>query len=212
MADVQINEITDPSDQYLNNDVPQQTRFNEQLSYELSISSEFDKETPKYEEPLERSCKQIDGNLFLRFYLIMCLRNVPPFPSDKDDLIKLFETNDWATPANIKKFKETYMPSQAVLCYTRDAFIYERLNNALRTRNMNHLLSFRFIFQDICNQLKELNAHDENNQTILVYRGQVANPYECSGSVSSLLSEIAYYDNNFLFNIKGNNCMAVFSF
>ncbi|CAF4434841.1 unnamed protein product, partial [Rotaria magnacalcarata] len=40
----------------------------------------------------------------------MCLRNVPPFPSDKSDLIKLFETNNWAAPPDIKTFQETYSP------------------------------------------------------------------------------------------------------
>ncbi|CAF4637571.1 unnamed protein product [Rotaria sp. Silwood2] len=70
------------------------------------------------------------------------------------------------------------MSNQALLFYTRDEYIYGQLNNALRTRNISHLLLFRFIFQDICNQINELNTQDEDNQTVIVYRGQIANPYE----------------------------------
>ncbi|CAF2111101.1 unnamed protein product [Rotaria magnacalcarata] len=178
MADVEANEKICYLDQSSSIQVTQQTKFSEPLSYELVNNKEADKVTPQYEEPIERSCKQIDGNLFLRFYLLMCLRNVPPFPSDKSDLIKLFETNNWAAPPDIKTFQETYLPSNAILCYTKESFIFYPLNKALRTRNIHHLLPFRFIFQDICDQMNELNAQDEDNQTIIVYRGQIANPYE----------------------------------
>ncbi|CAF4127453.1 unnamed protein product [Rotaria sp. Silwood1] len=70
------------------------------------------------------------------------------------------------------------MPSKAILFYTREEFIYGQLNKALRTTKIHHVLPFRFIFQDICNQMNELNAQYDDNQTLVVYRGQVANPYE----------------------------------
>ncbi|CAF3372053.1 unnamed protein product [Rotaria socialis] len=178
MADIEVNEKICYLDQFSSTHVIQQTKFSEPLSYELVNNKETDKETPQYEEPIERSCKQINGDLFLRFYLLMCLRNVPPFPSDKSDLIKLFETNNWAAPSAIKTFQETYLPNNAILYYTKESFIFHSLNKALRTRNTHHLLSFRFIFQDICDQMNELNAQDEDNQTIIVYRGQIANSYE----------------------------------
>ena len=81
----------------------------------MAENRESDSETSQDEEPVERSCKQIDGDVFLRFYLLICLRNAPPFQSDKSNLTKLYEIHDWATSKNISTFKETYEPNQAIL-------------------------------------------------------------------------------------------------
>lgn len=124
----------------------------------------------------------------------MCLLDAPSFPSDTDDLIELFVTNDFAAPQEIEKFKETYSSSEGLRFYTRDPFIYSRLNYALRTTNIDHLVPFRFVFQDICNQLRDLMVQEPDDKVFTLYRGQQSNVYE----ISELYS--AYFHQSFITN------------
>ncbi|UJR19298.1 hypothetical protein I4U23_022427 [Adineta vaga] len=123
----------------------QQIRFNESISFGFESSEDSLSDT----EPIERSYKQLDGNFLLRFLMIICLRNARLFSSNKTDLIKLFETQYHIDSQNINRFQETYESNKAVLFYTKNEFIYGKLNNALRTSSINDLLSFQFIYQDI---------------------------------------------------------------
>ncbi len=192
MADRPTEEIARNLDQPSDAEVTQQTRFSESIDFEYDEDSEED--IFQCVEPIERSCKPLDSNSSLRFFLLMCLRNVPPFPSDKTELMTLFETKDLAPPTTIENFRETYSPNKAILFYTRDAFIYENLNIALRTTNIRQLLPFRFIFQDICNQLRELMVQETDDQMLTVYRGQRSSFFE----IADLF--MAYYHRSSIMN------------
>ena len=43
--------------------------------------------------------------------------------------------------------KKTYSSETAIWWYTRDSFIYRILNKALRTQNIQILISFRFLIK-----------------------------------------------------------------
>ncbi|CAF5066493.1 unnamed protein product, partial [Rotaria sp. Silwood1] len=103
MADQQPKELPFRLEQPSDAEGTQQTRFTESIS----IDFVYDEDTLQYAESIERSCKQLDNNFVFRFYILMCLRNVPPFASNKDKLIKLFETENVAAPEVIKNFRET---------------------------------------------------------------------------------------------------------
>ncbi|CAF2109024.1 unnamed protein product [Rotaria magnacalcarata] len=77
--------------------------------------------------------------------------------------------------AKIKQFKETYKPSDAVLWYTHDSFVYRIINRALRTQNIDIILKFYPFIADLHDQLTALHKDflDARPPSVLkVYRGQ----------------------------------------
>jgi hypothetical protein len=62
----------------------------------------------------------------------------------------------------IEEFEEKYEPSKAIWWYTRDTFLYRLINMALRTENMVIIWKFRFIIQDIYQQLKTMHEKQRN--------------------------------------------------
>ena len=62
----------------------------------------------------------------------------------------------------IDDFEKKYNSKDAILWYTKDSFFYRQLNAAFRTENILIIWKFRFIIQDIYNQLKLL--HEEQNK------------------------------------------------
>jgi hypothetical protein len=70
----------------------------------------------------------------------------------------------------IDEFVNSYKPSDAIHWYTRDTFLYRLLNMALRTENYLIIFKFRFIIQDIYQQLKTIYRKARN--IFRVYRGQ----------------------------------------
>lgn len=86
-------------------------------------------------------------------FLCLCKKELK---NDKNELNILYE------------FIETYSSDKSLWWYTRETFIYQLLNQALRSQDINLLFSFRFFIYDIQKQL-ELNQCLE---PIRVYRGQ----------------------------------------
>lgn len=68
----------------------------------------------------------------------------------------------------INEFETEYHPSKAIWWYTRDTFLYRLINMALRTENMVIIWKFRFIIQDIYQQLKTMHQ-EQRNKAISMY-------------------------------------------
>jgi hypothetical protein len=156
----------------------QRKRFNDFPAFNLLPNEQFNEDNLPDIESIQRSFKQLDQNFLFRFLIIMSLRTARSFLYDKNSLIKLFETEYETSSENIVRFKETYSSNQAISFYTNDEFIYGRLNSALRASNIHHLLSFQFIYQDICNELYKIMIPTTDNQIFDVYRGQILNSIE----------------------------------
>jgi hypothetical protein len=62
----------------------------------------------------------------------------------------------------IDEFAAEYEPSKAIWWYTRNTFLYKLINMALRTENMMIIWKFRFIIQDIYQQLKSMHEKQKN--------------------------------------------------
>lgn len=102
----------------------------------------------------------------------------------------------------IDEFEKNYCPSKAIWWYTRNSFVYRLVNMALRTENISIILKFRFIIQDIYQQLFHMSTEQRNNSDgacddhlevmffhlsyvgeefpdeLILYRGQLVNPNE----------------------------------
>ena len=75
----------------------------------------------------------------------------------------------------IDEFDRDYVPERAVYWYTRNGFIYELINQALRQHNSETLLLLHFFIRDLDRQLLDatnrVEDHDWEKQ-IHLYRGQ----------------------------------------
>lgn len=202
MVDHPLNNTIGNSDQLPNIEIIQQMRFTESISFELTDDEEFDANNLQCVEPDERSFKTLDNSFIFRLYLLMCLRTVSSFPSDKNEFTELIRKDDSNDTNDSKIFQETYSSNKAVFFYTKEMFIYGKLNIALRKTDICHLLLLRFVFQDICNQLYELTMQEAENLLLTVYRGQKSSLYEVADLFLAYCKKSTIMNNTFLSTSK----------
>ncbi|CAF1506069.1 unnamed protein product [Didymodactylos carnosus] len=82
---------------------------------------------------------------------------------------------DEKTLKRVDEFERTYCSSDAVWWYSKEIFVYEKLNIAFRNHDIRNLLKFGFFIRDLHNQLRKLQDEQMLSTTtsiITVYRGQ----------------------------------------
>ncbi|CAF2752254.1 unnamed protein product [Rotaria sp. Silwood2] len=166
-------ELTSSDNQTLDREILQEERFNEPITTASAYANDSQKNMNLYVEINERSSECFfSTNTLLHYFTLKCLMDNQSTPSDYDNLIELFRIKFSVPETTIDQFKKTYAPDQAIQFYTKHGFIYQPLNKALRSTNINHLVRFRFVLKDIYDQLGDLMALELNAQTREVYRGQ----------------------------------------
>lgn len=104
-----------------------------------------------------QSTTELNGHFIHFLLLIDVLIRIKPTEDDKKELIKRcreeYQDND-PQLSMIREFESDYIPRKALWWYTRDSFVYNMLNKALRTQNTELLYLFRFLIHDICELLK----------------------------------------------------------
>ncbi|CAF4159332.1 unnamed protein product [Rotaria sordida] len=83
--------------------------------------------------------------------------------------------------SELDDFHRSYDESQAIWWYTKEAFIYMKLNDALRAQDVSKLLKYRFYIADLCSQLTKLykkNGHVSLKSEYQLYRGQLMSTTE----------------------------------
>lgn len=160
-------------EQTLDQEVAQKERFNQPMTI---ISAHMNESAENMLPPAEinsssSDCMYSTKTLFCNFVVKFLLES-PPMPSDMDNLIDLFRSKLNVPEKDIDRFKTTYQPDRAVQSYTKERFVFQDLNEALRSINISYLLRFRLILKDIFAQLNTLMALELDSQTRNVYRGQ----------------------------------------
>ncbi|CAF1121438.1 unnamed protein product [Didymodactylos carnosus] len=96
--------------------------------------------------------------------------------SSKQDWIlkvkKLYK-NDEKRLRQIAEIENNYNSLQAVTLYTRDMFVYDLLNTMCRQRNIEWIVSFRFLIVDLYRQLRYEQQQQQESSTTIFYRGQL---------------------------------------
>ncbi|CAM4840682.1 unnamed protein product, partial [Rotaria magnacalcarata] len=93
----------------------------------------------------------------------------------------------------IDEFENDYEKHSPIWWYTRECFVYQMLNNALRTGNIETLIKMGFFIRDLHRQIQHLYCSQEHS-TMIVYRGQgmTNNQFEnlskCKGGLISFLN------------------------
>ena len=149
----------------------------------------------------ERSSLNINGT-FLHFQLLIdLLLRLKSNMDHRKELIDLCR-KEYAGPENtlnlemIDEFDKEYVNEFAIWWYTRESFLYRRLNWAFRLQNVNWLFHFRFFIYDMYALLKQLQ--EEQDRTIVptrVYRSQRMSPDEIrqmKDSIGGLISFISF--------------------
>ncbi|CAF3510194.1 unnamed protein product [Rotaria socialis] len=72
----------------------------------------------------------------------------------------------------LQKFEQQYDPSKVIWWYSKENFIYQLLNDALRTQNTEIIVRMGFVLRDIHLQIKHLHLEASNCNPFHVYRGQ----------------------------------------
>jgi tetratricopeptide (TPR) repeat protein len=76
---------------------------------------------------------------------------------------------------HISEFERDYSPHKSISWYTRESFIYEMLNRALRTLEADIIINMGFFIRDLHQQIGQLHQQQVSNyhgEPFTVYRGQ----------------------------------------
>lgn len=108
--------------------------------------------------------------------LLNVLKEIPPSRQTLDEMLNMcadYYRDNTAQLLMIEEFRSTYQPYDAIRWYTRDSFLYHRLNAALRTEDIDALILFRPFIVDLSNQIEEeQRCRPFSTPTITVYHGQ----------------------------------------
>jgi tetratricopeptide (TPR) repeat protein len=137
----------------------------------------------------EQSTTELNGNFLHSLLLIDALLRLKPDKNDKKELVSFChkECKDDDDMDRLSEFAGKYSPDQAIRWYTYESPLYKKLNEALRTQNIQDLLLFRFFIGDIYEQLKKY----QYKEPVQVYRGQIMSIKEfkkLERSVGNLIS------------------------
>jgi tetratricopeptide (TPR) repeat protein len=138
----------------------------------------------------ERSVSELSGNFLYSQLLIDCLIKITPTEDDKKELISLCKQHYHGNLTSlklIKEFEREYSPDRALWWYTRNSFLCQMLNKALRVQDIHLLFLFRFIIRDIEQQLEK----NKYSIPIRVYRAQLMSTEEVQMLEDSLGEFIA---------------------
>lgn len=147
------------------------------------------------DQTLGQSSTQLNGHFVFSHMLIDVLLRMPTNDADKNELIDLceheYEGNSTRLTA-LTGFKRSYSSEQALFWYTKESFLYDVLNKALRIQNIDLLFLFRFFICDIHEQLKRLQCTNK----MRLYRSQLMSTEELCALKNSVGQHISM--NSFL--------------
>ncbi|CAF2108554.1 unnamed protein product [Rotaria magnacalcarata] len=136
----------------------------------------------KYDQPMimniydnsrnpDKSTTELNGNFIHYLLLIDVLIRMKFSEKDKKTFIEFckdkFSGNSLQLDL-IREFEHDYKPNDAIWWYTRDGFLFNMLNKALRIQNTELLFLFRFFIHDLNQQLEK----NQCKTPIQVYRCQ----------------------------------------
>ncbi|UJR08806.1 hypothetical protein I4U23_013061 [Adineta vaga] len=123
-------------------------------------------------ENLGKSTTELNGQFIHSLLLIDVLIRTKSSQKDRKDLVmrckNAYDFESTQLPL-IDKFEATYTADRAIWWYTQECFLYNMLNRALRTSDIDLLFFFRFVIRDIYCELKKNQCQSQ----IEVYRGQL---------------------------------------
>ena len=139
----------------------------------------------------ERSSTSIDGTfLHTKLFIDTLLSDSAPVrPTDKNELIELcrqYYAKNNSELAIINEFERTYTNERALWWYTRQSFLYQVLNRAMRVDNVDIIFLFRFFIRDIHQRLLKIQRQQLKTTPTCLYRAQLMSELELGTLLSSV--------------------------
>ena len=130
-------------------------------------------------DPYHRdSCSTIIEGDYLWFQLLIkVFTTMRHTRDDRAELVALCRrvyAGNSAELINIEDFAENYTPEKAIFYYTKPMCLFRMLNTALRRRDIETLIVFRFFIHDLHRQLSHMQKAAASGSSLsIVYRGQL---------------------------------------
>lgn len=159
----------------------------------------------QFNDKQQKSVKDLsqENATFMWFQLLIhTLFRLPRTDNARTKMIQECERQydgNQAQLTKIKEFAEKYQPTDAVSWYTRDSFVYRIINRALRTQDIDVILTFYPFIADLHDQLSVLHTNFLDlgpAPVLIVYRGQRIHSNELNkviGNVGQLLSMNSFF-------------------
>ena len=146
----------------------------------------------------DRSTTTLNGHFVHSLLLIDVLLRMESKQIDKQDLITLCKDackGNRTQLAIVHDFEKKYSSDEALWWYSRESFLYNILNKALRTQDIDVMYLFRFIIRDIDEQLRK----NQCQLPVRVYRGQLMSREEIDNlrqSVNNFISINSFFSTS----------------
>lgn len=122
-----------------------------------------------------RTINVFRGDLWLIKLFYVLIRQQPPDDS-KEYFYEIFSDyykGNTKKEQILKNFIHTYVASKATWWYSKEIFIYDVLNKALRERNIQIICAFHFFIQDLYKSIEcGHRLFNESGSPMFTYRGQ----------------------------------------
>ncbi len=118
-----------------------------------------------------QSSMGLNGPFIYSQLLIDSLIRMESSSDEKQELLSLCKQqykNNADKLQIVNEFERDYSADRSLWWYTRETFLYQLLNKALRVQNINVLYAFRFFIRDLGQQLEK----NKCSTRVYVYRGQ----------------------------------------
>ncbi|CAF1464489.1 unnamed protein product [Adineta steineri] len=126
---------------------------------------------------------------------------------------KQINVNDYVL-TDVNKFQREYHNHTAIYWYTSPSFIYQMLNQALRTQNIDTIYKMGFFIRDLCQDLKVLHQQQivdrqQQQQSFTFYRGQKLSNIHLEEIMKTKNALLSF--NNFLSTTEDRDVAYIFA-
>ncbi len=123
-------------------------------------------------------CSDHQSATFVWFQLLVdVIRQLPHTTTDKEEMfvfLREYFHDNIAEQGKLNCFINDYISTEAVHWYTKPGFLFQVLNRAFRTQNIDNIFKLRYFLQDLYNQLESEYVEQRDwLETVTVYRGQL---------------------------------------
>ncbi|CAF1173301.1 unnamed protein product [Didymodactylos carnosus] len=147
--------------------------------------------------------KESGSFIFFQLFQYITMTQTKSSEESKQEMLakcRIYYQNNRKQLEAVDVFEQTYQQTDAILWYTKNSFIYRLINKALRTEDIDTLLTFQFYITDLSRSLQQKFQEMKRSEalvpsTFTVYRGLNLPEHEVDSlkrSVGQLISTNGY--------------------
>ncbi|CAF2701766.1 unnamed protein product [Rotaria sp. Silwood2] len=155
------------------------------------------------EKSLRDLCSDHQSATFVWHQLLIdVIRQLPQKLNDKEemvDFLRIYFKGNAVQQQQINQFIVEYKSTDAIRWYTKPGFLFQVLNRAFRTQNIDNIFKLRYFLQDLYHQLEnEHQVQREMLEFVTVYRGQLMYQHDFNALLKNSKNRNLIAFNSFL--------------